>query len=255
MEVPSFVYKMLYRYISLIDRKKEILFMNYGYEDPSEKIELQPCDESNRYSIQLYHRLAKMVELKDKHIVEVGSGRGGGLAYITRKFTPATALGIDLDKKAAKFGNSHYNLKGLTFKHGNAHQLNLNSGSVDVIFNVESSHRYMNMELFLDEVYRSLKPGGYFMFTDFRYKNQLATLMELLKTTKFVKFDEQWINKQVLEALELDSIRRKALVDKYAPPFLRKAFHDFAGNSGSPTFTNFSNGGMVYFVFGYQKPY
>jgi len=254
MNIISLVFKALYWYISTVDKKKEVLFMNYGYHDSSEKIELLDIDEINRYSIQLYHRLAKMVDIKDKDIVEIGSGRGGGIAYITKRFEPASALGIDLDAKAAKFGNAHYKIDGLTFKQGNAQHLDLADDSIDIIFNVESSHRYPNMQLFLNEVYRALKPGGHFLFTDFRYKKEMDALIQLLAQYKFVKFDEQFINKEVVKALELDTIRREALVEKYAPFFLHKTFHDFAGNCGSPTFNNLISGEMIYFVFCFQKP-
>jgi ubiquinone/menaquinone biosynthesis C-methylase UbiE len=251
----SILYKAIYWYISTIDRKKEVLFMNYGYHDSTEEIELHKMDEINRYSIQLYYRLAKMVDIHQKDIVEVGSGRGGGLAYITKRFTPSTALGIDLNKKAARFGNAHYNLKGLTFRQGNAQQLDVPNDSVDVVFNVESSHRYTKMNLFLDEVYRILKPGGHFMITDFRVKKEMDKLIGLLAQYRFVKFDEQEINKEVVEALKLDHLRRKDLINRYAPPFLRRAFRDFAGSQGSPTFNDIMSGEMVYFVFGFQKPF
>jgi ubiquinone/menaquinone biosynthesis C-methylase UbiE len=254
MNIISLVFKALYWYISTVDKKKEVLFMNYGYHDSSEKIELLDIDEINRYSIQLYHRLAKMVDIKDKDIVEIGSGRGGGIAYITKRFEPASALGIDLDAKAAKFGNAHYKIDGLTFKQGNAQHLDLADDSIDIIFNVESSHRYPNMQLFLNEVYRALKPGGHFLFTDFRYKKEMDALIQLLAQYKFVKFDEQFINKEVVKALELDTIRREALVEKYAPFFLHKTFNDFAGNCGSPTFNSLISGEMIYFVFCFQKP-
>lgn len=255
MSLTSLMYKALYWYINTVDKKKEVLFMNYGYHDSTEEIELHHTDEVNRYSIQLYHRLAKMVDIKDKDILEIGSGRGGGIAYIAKHFEPATALGIDLDAKAAKFGNVHYKIDGLTFRQGNAQHLDLVDGNIDIIFNVESSHRYPNMRLFLDEVNRTLKPGGHFLFTDFRHKSEMDALTHLLSQYNFVKFDEQFINKEVIRALELDTARREELVNRYAPPFLRKAFHDFAGNYGSPTFNHIKSGEIVYFVFCFQKPF
>jgi ubiquinone/menaquinone biosynthesis C-methylase UbiE len=228
--------------------------MNYGYHDSSEQLELHTNDEINRYSIQLYHRLAKMTDIKDKNIVEIGSGRGGGIAYIAQQFSPAKALGIDLNAKAAKFGNSYYNIKGLSFKQGDAQKLDIADNSIDIFFNVESSHRYPNMELFLNEVYRCLKSGGHFLYTDFRYQYEMVDLIHLLSKYNFVKFDEQYINKQVIKALEMDTARREALVNKHVPRFLRKQIHDFAGNVGSPTYNHLKNGGMIYFVFCYQKP-
>ena len=254
MAVPSVLFKLLYWYINTVDKKKEILFMNYGYHDSEESIELHTNDEVNRYSIQLYHRLAKMVEIEGKDIVEVGSGRGGGIAYITERFKPASALGIDLDSKAAKFGNKHYNLKGLHFKQGDAQNLDLADESVDIIFNVESSHRYPKIEMFLDSVYRSLKPGGHFLYTDFRKKEDMPALTHLLAKYNYIKFDEQFINDQVKLALEIDSERRTALVKRLSPIFIEKYIHDFAGSQGSPTYKNLVSGDMVYFVLCFQKP-
>lgn len=254
MAVPSVLFKLLYWYINTVDKKKEILFMNYGYHDIEESIELHTNDEVNRYSIQLYHRLAKMVEINDKDIVEVGSGRGGGLAYITKRFKPATAIGIDLDSKAAKFGNKQYNLKGLSFKQGDAQNLDLEKESVDIIFNVESSHRYPKMDHFLDSVYSALKPGGHFLYTDFRSKNDMPVLIHQLAKYDYIKFDEQFINEQVKLALEIDSARRVELVKRFVPFFLQKYINDFAGSQGSPTYKHIESGDMVYFVFCFQKP-
>ncbi|MCX6308811.1 MAG: class I SAM-dependent methyltransferase, partial [Bacteroidia bacterium] len=206
------------------------------------------------YSIQLYHRLAKMVEINGKDIVEVGSGRGGGIAYITKRFNPASALGIDLDAKAAKFGNKQYHLKGLRFKQGDAQYLDLKKESVDILFNVESSHRYPKIELFLDSVYRALKPGGHFLYTDFRLKSDMAVLTHQLAKYDYIKYNEQFINEQVKLALEIDSARRVALVKKFVPFFLQKYIYDFAGSQGSPTYKHIESGEMVYFVFCFQKP-
>ena len=51
MAVPSVLFKLLYWYINTVDKKKEIIFMNYGYHDTEESIELPTNDEVNRYSI------------------------------------------------------------------------------------------------------------------------------------------------------------------------------------------------------------
>lgn len=254
MDLTSALYKFLYWYISTVDKKKEILFMNYGYHDVEESIELHTNDEVNRYSIQLYHRLAKMVDIKDKNIVEVGSGRGGGIAYITKRFQPSSALGIDLDSKAVAFGNRHYNLSHLRFEQGDAQNLNIPEASVDILFNVESSHRYPKIEQFFDSAYRSLKPGGHFLYTDFRYKDDMPALTHLLAKYDFIKFDEQFINDQVKLALDIDTERRAALVKKHVPFFMQKYVHDFAGSKGSPTYKNIESGEMIYFVLCFQKP-
>ena len=254
MLLKTFLFKILYWYISTVDRKREVIFMNYGYHDEKEKLELPPHDEVNRYPIQLYHRLARMTDISNKNIVEVGCGRGGGLAYITRQFSPASALGIDLNSKAASFGNKNYKLKGLTFMQGDAQSLNLPDASIDVLINVESSHRYPKVEMFFDEVYRVLKPGGYFLYTDFRHKHNMEILKGQLSKYDYKLFDEQIINEQVKVALELDSNRREVLVRKLAPFFLRKTLRDFAGREGSTTYKDIATGELVYYVLCFRKP-
>ena len=87
------MFRIWYRYINIVDRNSEVLFLNFGYNDSKEKINLEEQELPNRVSIQLYHHLASKVEIRDKDIVEVGCGRGGGLHYITRSFSPNTSRG------------------------------------------------------------------------------------------------------------------------------------------------------------------
>lgn len=253
MSIRSIIFKAWYWYVNKQDKNAEVLFMNYGYHDDNEFIELADQDEINRYSIQLYHRLAKMTEIKDKNILEIGCGRGGGLDYIARTFKPATALGIDLDKRAAIFGNSHYKISGLKFEQGNAQCLNLIDSSMDVIFNVESSHRYLQFDKFMDEVYRVLKPGGYFLFTDFRTKEDMSLLNNSISKYDYEIFDEQIINNQVINALNLDTPRREQLVKKLSPKILHKTAMNFAGTNGSETWNKILTGYYVYFIYCFRK--
>lgn len=250
----SLMFRTWYWYVNKVDKNADILFMNYGYHDDNEHIELDKVDEPNRYSIQLYHRLAKTVNIKDKNIVEIGCGRGGGLDYVARTFKPATALGIDLDNIAADFGNKHYKVDGLRFEQGDAQSLCIPSISVDVVLNVESSHRYPVMDKFLSEVDRILKPGGYFLITDFRYKEEMDEFKNQISKLDYECFDEQIINKNVVRSLELDTPRREALVRKLTPKVLHKTSLNFSGTVGSETFEQIKNGVYTYFVYCFQKP-
>lgn len=250
----SAMFRIWYFYVNTIDKDADILLMNYGYHDSNEVIDLKPAYESNRYSIQLYHRLANSVDLVNKSLLEVGCGRGGGLAYVTERFSTATSLGIDLDQRAVKFGNKHHKIKGLKFMQGNAQALSLPDQSFDCVLNVESSHRYPNFPLFLSEVMRILKPGGYFLFTDFRYRNDYPIMLEQLANSGLIKIEQQAINDQVLQALDLDHQRRQKLVNKLIPKFLHKAALNFAGTIGSSTYNQIKAHDYEYFLFVFQKP-
>jgi ubiquinone/menaquinone biosynthesis C-methylase UbiE len=253
MGLRDLMFRGWYWYVNKADKNAEVLFMNYGYHDDNEKIELSKSDEPNRYSAQLYHRLARTVDLNGKDIVEIGCGRGGGLSYIANSFKPKTALGIDIDARAAKFGNEYYKSKILKFEQGDAQQINLDDASIDIVFNVESSHRYPEMEKFLSEVYRVLKPGGYFLITDFRYSHEMDEYHEMVKKFDFKKFDEQIINPNVVSALEHDTPRREGLVKKLTPKMIHKTALNFAGVIGSETFNQIKKGDYTYFVNCFQK--
>ena len=247
------MFRVWYWYISKKDKDAVILFMNYGYDDTDQIIRLDAHDESNRYSVQLYHHLASNVDFTNKNICEIGCGRGGGLEYITRLFSPATAIGIDLDKTAIDFSNRYYAVKGLSFLQGDAQKITLDNSSFDVVINVESSHRYPDMNLFLKEVYRILRPDGYFLFADFRNDFEIPILQKQLRSSGMTILKEEFINRQVVNALKLDDDRRRKLVRKLAPVFLHKVALNFAGAMGSETYDRFVSGEYVYFIYILKK--
>ena len=250
----EWIFRIWYWYVNNIDKNAEVLFMNYGYSDPEKPLTLDPQDEPNRYSIQLYNLLASSADLKNKNILEIGCGRGGGLAFVAKKYQPATAVGVDLDKNAAAFCNKNYKISGMSFQQGNAMNLpNLPSNSFDAILNVESSHRYPQMDKFLAEVMRLLKPGGYFLYTDFRYDWEMKDLKAMMANTGMVIHKEQLITANVVKALEADDPRKRILVKKLAPRLIHKVALNFAGTIGSETYNQFATRKYEYYFYVMQK--
>ncbi len=253
IKFPSWGYRGLYWYLDKLDRDQQLLFMNYGYTEQGKLIDLEGNDEVNRYCIQLYHHIAEMVDLKDKKIVEVGSGRGGGLAYVCRNFHPSSSTGVDIEKSAVAFSNRRFGNERLKYIVGNAAKLPLADGHCDIVMNVESSHRYYSMSSFLREVHRILKPEGYFLFTDFRSHYQWAEVKILLRDARFEVLKESDITDNVIDALEKDSGRREKLVNRYAPKVLRNSILNFTGAKGTATYENFLAREFVYRSFVLQK--
>jgi len=243
------LFKIWYFYVNKVDKNAEVLFMNYGYSNNDQIITLDQKDEMNRYSIQLYTHFTADVSIKDKDIVEIGSGRGGGLNFLTKTFKPATAIGIELDKRAITFCNKYYSQDNLNFIQGDAQKLTLNNESCDIILNVESSHRYINMQSFLGEVYRTLRPGGHFLFTDFRFDYEMEELNKQLDLSGLKVIKVKNINKEVITALELDDSRKRDLVKKLTPKFLNKIALNFSGTIGSETYNQFVSNKYIYFSY------
>jgi SAM-dependent methyltransferase len=247
------MFRAWYWYVNRVDKNAEVLFMNFGHNDSNKRIPLKEENEPNRYSIQLYHHLACEIDINNKDIVEIGCGRGGGLSYITSEFKPASAKGIDLDKRAINFCSNYYKLNGLSFIQGDAQNLSLGENTCDVVINVESSHRYPDMMAFLGEVSRILRSDGYFLFTDFRYDFEIEGMKKELERSGLTVVKESIINNEVVAALELDDMRKRRLVKKLTPKILHKTALNFAGAVGSETYKQFSSGKYVYFSYVLKK--
>ena len=227
--------------------------MYFGFSEPESTLSLDHSDEKNRYSIQLYKHLTDLVELSDKDIIEIGSGRGGGLAYIAKNTQAKSLLGVDIDKNAVEFSNRLHRAANLSFLCGNAHKLPLNDDSSDVIINVESSHRFPEMERFLSEVTRILKKGGHFFFTDFRYHHEWPVTDALFKRFRLKKLEDNDITVNVRKALEMNDHRNRALIKRLVPWFMQRVMLNFAGAIGSETYENFLYRRYIYKIYLFEK--
>jgi len=214
----------LYWYVSRLDNAADVVFMNYGYADPEQKIDLHPEDEPDRYCTQLCHNMTEGIDFRNKAVVEVGCGRGGRLYYIVKRWAPGSAIGIDLCKKAVGFCNNHYQARELSFLHGDAQNLPLENESCDIVINVESSHRYENFERFCSEVHRVLRNGGLFLFADYRTKKKLPNLRKEMDSASLKVVKEEFINRQVVSALQMDWGRKCQVYKKFVPCFLHIVF-------------------------------
>jgi SAM-dependent methyltransferase len=246
-------FRRWYRFVNNVDKKAEVVFMNYGFADDTAEMTLDSVDEPNRYPIQLYHQLVKAHDLENKDILEIGCGRGGGLAFLTKLLKPSSAIGIDRDPTAVDFCNKYWGKPGLSFIQGDAQCLPLPDDSFDVIINVESCHRYENMGLFLAEVKRLLRPDGIFLLTDFRTNQQMAELISQFNESGLVLTGNDNVTSQVVRALELDDDRRRNLVKNLVPRFLHRIALDFAGAKGSTTYHRFATGQWIYFNYFFKK--
>ena len=81
----------------------DVFFLNYAFETlPPAALNLSPADEPNRTSIQLYHHVATQVPLREKEVLEVSCGHGGGAScpphHEARDYT-----GLDLNPAGIRF--------------------------------------------------------------------------------------------------------------------------------------------------------
>ena len=250
--------RIFYNTISKLDRDTQIIFMNYGYfhTDPDHApLLLGAGDEKHRHQIQMYHHVAHSVDWHGLHVLEVGSGRGGGASYVKRHFNPKSMLGVDLSNEAVEFCNRyHAAVEGLRFVHGDAEALPFPDESFDIILNVESSLYYPNVEKFFAHVARLLKPNGYFLYADMRFHDELEGWHQQLKDTGLEMLSEEDITQNARHALALNQEFRQNLVRKYVPPLLRPILARFGGADGGRLAPNsHTPGKRIYKKFVFRK--
>jgi len=235
--------------------------MNYGYAIESENgytIHMDEEEEFERYCYQLYHYVGtgmkEISSYRGLDAVEVGSGRGGGIAFLTKYLKPKSAIGVDISPVQVQFCTRNYTLPGLSFQRGDAESLPLESSSTDIVINVESSHCYGDMPRFVAEVFRVLRPKGHFLYTDFRSAVEVPELEKALEASGLRIAKKEDISRNVLRALQLDNKRRSGLIADRVPRVFRPLLRHFSGTEGSNFYTQLQTGETLYLAYNLVKP-
>ena len=236
--------------ISLLDRRGEVVFLNHGFAslDCDSDIELSAEDEPNRYPIQLYHRVACAIDWTGLDALEIGCGRGGGASYVMRRFKPRRLVGLDLAGRAIGFCRKHHLLPGLSFEQGDAQRLAFPDASFDVVLNVESSKSYPDRHAFFREVVRVLRPGGHFLFADYRGRAAASRLKRQLQALPLDILSIEDVSENVRLALERDDARKRRLIRRVVPLPLRSLARQFAfvRQGKNDEYSEFVRGDRVY---------
>jgi len=246
--------KYWYPLISRRWMKEDVVFLNWGYEaDPPMGLPLAPEDEPNRYCIQLYHRTATQADISGKQVLEVSSGHGGGAAYLVRTLHPASYTGLDFNPDGVKFAQERHNLPGLDFVQGNAESLPFPDESFDAVINVEASHVYPHFDRFLPELTRVLRPGGHFLYADFRGFLEFDDWDAALAALPMQMVSKRVINEEVLRGMDKNSPRYRDLVVHHVPRFMRPFGRAFTGLPGTVMYRELQRGRLSYRMYHFIK--
>lgn len=234
----------------------DVVMMNNGYEeDPPLGLKLEESDEPSRYPLQLYHATATQAGgLTGKRVLEVGCGHGGGASYLTRTHRPASYTGLDLNPAGIEFCRQRHQIPNLDFVRGNAEDLPFPDESFDAVINVESSHCYPHLGVFLDEVARVLTPGGHFLYTDSRPKELLDEWDAALAKAPLEMISQRDIRIEVMRGMqtrwELSSMSKG---DQRA---LRQLFglRDDMDMRNGKVYRELETGGFAYRLYLFTKP-
>ena len=245
--------KYWYPLISRRWGEEDIVFLNWGYEeDPPLGLPLAPEDEPDRYCIQLYHRTATQADLGGKQVLEVSSGHGGGAAYLVRTLHPAAYTGLDYNPDGVAFAQ-----KDITYRGWSActasQSLPFPDESFDAVINVEASHAYPHFERFLPEMTRVLRPGGHFLYADFRGFLEYDEWDAALAALPMRMVSKRVISEDVLRGLDKNSPRYQELVVRHVPGVLRPFGRLFSGLPGTTMYKQLQRGQLSYRMYHFIK--
>ena len=249
-----------YRRIARRFPQSELIFMNYGYaetDNSSDRLSLSTKDEPNRYHIQLYDCVIDDIDLEGLEVLEVGSGRGGGCDYIMRYLHPRKTVGVDLLEEAISICNNVFASEDLHFIQGDAESLPGEDSSFDVVINIESSHTFSSLGRFYREVYRVLRPGGWFAYADNGSPEFFEHCEKELGRSGLTLVRRRDITLNVIKSLRLDNDRKIKFWRSSAKNDEEDKEYDFfanwAGMVGSKNFESFCSGQRLYHSYLLQK--
>lgn len=236
------VVKRLYTHLAKRYAMPDWTTMNYGYAPASgEPFDRPPAaDEGEAFGLNLYWRVAtsgwRGADWAGLDVIEVGSGRGGGAAYLARALAPKSMTGIDIAETATALATTrHAGIANLAFATGDAEALALPDASADIAINVESAHCYASVPRFLAEVARVLRPGGELLFAGFAAEGVARDrLVAALETSplRLERIDD--ITANVVASLKADEARKRAFLDAHLNGWFKSFATGAYALSGTP---------------------
>lgn len=232
----------------------DLRFMNYGLADAAGGPALSPEEEPERFCATLYHAVASQAPLGGRRVLDVGSGRGGGAAYVQRHLGAAETVGCEIVARAVAFSTRvHGSVARLSFCHGDAMALPFAAESFDAVLNVESAHCYADRAAFFAEAFRVLRPGGHFLMADFTPprlapERERARIEGDLALSGFASPDVRDITADILRGLDSDHDRRMREIRARFPLGTRRLARLWAGTRGSWIHADFATGRRAYLM-------
>lgn len=244
------LWRTFYNLVVWLVPDRDLHFMNWGYralnytEETRDIGDLSPL---SRNVTRLYAHTLGAVAVSGKRVVEIGSGRGGGAAWVARTQQPLSVVGIELSPAAVRLASDvHQGISGLRFEVGNALALPFADCSVDTLMNVESCHHYADLPLFLREVGRVLVVDGYLCLSDYREAHEMPGMRSDLAACglELVRFCD--ITANVVAALDEDNAAKEVFLNSRFSWPLRPIMRTFFGNHGTDVYNGFANRTWLY---------
>jgi len=174
-------------------------YLNHGYYPPYKN--LFDYHKIYKHQASLYLHLFDDIDTKNKSLLEVGCGRGGGINLLSKMYDFKNIEACDLTESSINHCQKYAN--DIKFKVASAENLDYEHDQFDIVINVESSHCYNYLDLFFSKVQKILKSGGVFLYTDI-FDPQNITYVEQRLSLCFKNVKKEDITNNVMQACEHD---------------------------------------------------
>lgn len=245
-------WRFFYNYINAFGRLKPVKFLNHGYAEEGVSIKDFTLKTLGKLHQNLYMHLFKQASPEGKHIVEIGCGRGAGLAHMMKNFKPARAVGVDISDLNIRRGKKLCERFDVEFVRGNAEKQLFPDKTFDIVFNLESSHCYVSKRKFYENVFAILKDDGCFIYADLFWLDSLIEEMEKeFEEVGFYIDKKENITQQVNRSIELQAELRKYFVKGNSA--MDKLLNNFIALPGTELHQSLLDGTVKYILYVLKK--
>ena len=247
------VYNSLNDQLNAAPFAAHIRFCTFGYladASPQYSQVRLPQRLLNRHTITLVLEVIGDCDLTGCEVLDVGCGRGGTISVIAEYFRAKRIVGIDLSASAIGFCRRNYHYEHVSFQEGDAEELPFEDNSFDVITNVESSHSYPVITNFYRGVARTLRAGGYFLYTDLFPLHLWDQNLRSLQEIGFSIEMNRDITKNVLLSCDETAASKLAA---YNPENDRQFMGNFLGTPDSQIYEGMRQGALAYRILKLKK--
>lgn len=222
---------------------------NVGLAPVRPEIEADPALKTEGVHLEIYAAAADLILAAGwpdgGTALEIGCGRGGGLAYLTRRLG-RRVVGVDIAGAAVR----HARASGLEAVRASATALPFPDRSLDAALAVEILFRFGEGDTCLSELGRVLKPGAPVAVADFRpypFTDARDYLTRMAERNGFSVAVLQDRTEDARRAIVLDEPRRRAVYDAL-PRILRRNVADTLALAGTPRYRGWVDGERGYVV-------
>eukprot|EP00347_Sterkiella_histriomuscorum_P022129 403331581 len=203
-------------------------------------------DKKQQFQFQMYHYAALGIKNKedlfDQTVLDIGSGRGGGLAFLAQYFHPRLAVGIDISSNQINFSKTNQ-LEGENSENNEGDSENLDQidqitkEQFDLVTCIESFHCFSNQKQVLKGISQKLDQNGSLVIADIFDKQTLPEIERLFSSLYRIDRQES-ITINVKHSMNLDKPRIEKLINSISEnKIIVKILRNFfASAEGSKTF-------------------